>query len=125
MPAMRSGQMSAPAGGQGSAPGESQLPLSGESQDPNMGESQMPYEGDDVMLGPDQLAPDVPQDMPSDDDHDDEPHPADEVGEEHAGDPTTELIGIDQIRLMGKYIFIHHYILYYVTKFYLLSLYNI
>jgi hypothetical protein len=105
--------------------GQSQLQLSGESQDPDMGESQMPHEGDDVMLGPDHLAPDVPQDMPLDDDHDDKPHPADEVGEEHADDPATKLIGIDQIRLMGKYIFIHHYILYYVTKFYLLSTYNI
>jgi hypothetical protein len=119
MPAMRSGQMSASAGGQGPAPGESQvpvygqsqLPLSGESQDPDVGESQMPHEGDDVMLGLDQLAHDVPQDMSSDDDHHDEPHPADEVGEEHAGDPATELIAIDHIRLMGKYIFIHHYIL--------------
>jgi hypothetical protein len=102
--------MSAPAGGQGPAPGESQvpvygqsqLPLSGKSQDTDMGESQMPHEGDDVMLSPDQLASDVPQNMLSDDDHDDEPHPADEVGKEHAGDPATELIGIDQIRLMGK-----------------------
>jgi hypothetical protein len=100
MPAMRSGQMSAPAGGQGRAPGESQvpvygqsqLPLSGESQDPDVGESQKPHEGDDVMLGLDQLASDVPQDMPLDDDHDDELHPADEVGEEHAGDPAIERI---------------------------------
>jgi hypothetical protein len=91
--------------------GQSQLPLSRESQDPDVGESQMPHEGDDVMLGLDQLAHDVPQDMSSDDDHHDEPHPADEVGEEHAGDPATELIAIDDIRLMGKYIFIHHYIL--------------
>jgi hypothetical protein len=95
--------MSALAGGQGPAPGESQvpvyghcqLPLSGERPGPDMGESQMPHEGDDVMLGPDQLAPDVPQDMPLDDDHDDEPYPADEVGEEHAGDPATEHIGTD------------------------------
>jgi hypothetical protein len=63
--------------------------------------------------------------MLSDDDHHDEPHPAEGVGEEHPGDPATERIQTDQIRLMGKYIFIHHYILYYVTKIYLVSSNNI
>ncbi|XP_062151563.1 uncharacterized protein LOC133859976 [Alnus glutinosa] len=53
------------------------------------------------MLGLDQLAHDVPQDMPSDDDHDDEHHPEDQAGEEHAGDPATEHIAFDHIRLMG------------------------
>jgi hypothetical protein len=117
MPGMRSGQLSAQAGGQGPAHGESQmhvygqsqLPLPGESQGPDVGESQLPREGDDVMLGLDQLAHDVPQDMPSDDDHDDEHHPEDQAGEEHAGDPATEHIAFDHIRLMGKYICIHHY----------------
>jgi hypothetical protein len=66
----------------------------------------MPPKGDVAMLGPDQLALDSPQDMLSDDDH--QPLPAKGVGEEHAGDPATQRIQIDQIRLMGKYIFIHH-----------------
>jgi hypothetical protein len=53
---------STPAPGESQVPvyGQSQLPLSGESQDLDIGESQMPHEGDDVMLGPYQLAPDVP-----------------------------------------------------------------
>jgi hypothetical protein len=58
------------------------------------------------MLGPDQLAPNSPQDMVSDDDQ--EPSLAEGVGEEDAGDPATHRIQTDQIRLMGKYIFIHH-----------------
>jgi hypothetical protein len=66
----------------------------------------MPHEGDFAMLGPDQLAPDSPQDMLSDDDQ--QPPPGEGVGEEHAGDPGTQGIQTDQIRLMGKYIFIHH-----------------
>jgi hypothetical protein len=37
------------------------------------------------MLGPEQLAPDSPQDMLSDDDQ--QPPSAEGVGEEHAGDP--------------------------------------
>jgi hypothetical protein len=82
------------------------VPVSGESQMPNLGGSQIPYEGDVAMLGPDQLAPDSPQDMVSDDDQ--QPPPAEGVGEEHAGDPATHHIQTDQIRLMGKYIFIHH-----------------
>jgi hypothetical protein len=85
---------------------ESLVPLSGESHVPDMGESQMPHEGDVAMLGPDQLAPDSPQDMFSDDDQ--QPPLAEGVGEEHAGDPATQCIQTDQIRLMGKYIFIHH-----------------
>jgi hypothetical protein len=85
MPAMGLGQMPAPARPQGLAPGESQVPLSGESQVPDLGESQMPPEGDVAILGSDQLAPDSPQDMGSNDDQ--QPPPADGVGEEHAGDP--------------------------------------
>jgi hypothetical protein len=69
-------QMSAPAERQGLAPreiqvplsGESHVPLSGDSQVPDMGESLIPHEGNVAMLGPDQLAPDSPQDMLSDDD---------------------------------------------------------
>jgi hypothetical protein len=43
--------------------------------------------------------------MDSDDDQ--QPPPARGVGEEVAGDPATQYIGIEQIRLMSKYIFIH------------------
>jgi hypothetical protein len=91
--------------------GESQVPLSGESQVPDTRESQMPNEGDGAMLDPEQLAPDQlatdsPHDMISDDDQ--QPPLADGVGEEHAGDLATDHIQTDQIRLMGKYIFIHH-----------------
>jgi hypothetical protein len=91
--------------------GESQVPLSGESQVQDTGESQMPHEGDGVMLDPEQLAPDQlatdsPQDMISNDEQ--QPPPADGVAEEHAGDLVTHHIQTDQIRLMGKYIFIHH-----------------
>jgi hypothetical protein len=84
--------------------GESQVPLSSQSQVLDMGESQMPHEGDVAMLGLDQLAPDSPQDMLSDDDQ--QPPPAERVGVEHAGDPGTQRIQTDQIWLMGKYIFI-------------------
>jgi hypothetical protein len=45
----------------------------------------MPHEGDVVMLSPDQLAPDSPQDMLSDNDQ--QPSPAEGVSEEHVGDP--------------------------------------
>jgi hypothetical protein len=86
--------------------GESQVSLLGESQVPDTGESQMPHEGDDAMLDLEQLALDSPQDMILDDDQ--QPPPTDGVGEEHAGDPATHHIQTDQIRLMGKYIFIHH-----------------
>jgi hypothetical protein len=65
--------------------GESHVPLSDESQVPNLGGSQMPHEGDVEILGPDQLAPNSPQDMLSDDDQ--QPPPAKGVDEEHAGDP--------------------------------------
>jgi hypothetical protein len=80
--------------------------LHGESQMPDLRGSQIPHEGDVAMLAPDQLAPDSPQDMVSDDDQ--QPPPVEGVGEEHAGDPATQRIQIDQIPLMGKYIFIHH-----------------
>jgi hypothetical protein len=59
----------------------------------HVGGSQMPHEGDVAMLGPDQLAPDSPQDMLSDDDQ--QPPPAEGVGEEHAGDPATQRIQTD------------------------------
>jgi hypothetical protein len=84
---------------------ESQVSLSGESQMPDMGGSQILHEGDVAMLGTDQLAPNSPQDMLSDDDQ--QPPPAGGVGEEVVGDPATQHIQIDQIRLMGKYIFRH------------------
>jgi hypothetical protein len=114
MPATGLRQMPTPTVPQGLAPGESQVPLSGESQVPlseesqvpDLGESQMPREGDVAMLGSDQLAPSSPQDMLSDDDQ--QPPPAEGVAEEHVGDPATQGIQTDQIRLMGKYIFIHH-----------------
>jgi hypothetical protein len=61
------------------------VPLVGESEEPDLGESQMPHEGDFGMLGLNQLAPDSPQDMLSDDDQ--QPSPVKGVGEEHAGDP--------------------------------------
>jgi hypothetical protein len=86
--------------------GESQVPLSGESQMPDLGGSQIPHKGDVAMLGPDHLAPDSPQDMLSDDDE--QPPPAGGVGQEVLGDPATQHIEFDQIRLMGKYIFRHH-----------------
>jgi len=85
--------------------GESQVPLSGESQMPDVGGSQSTHEEDVAMLGTDQLAPGSPQGMDSDDDQ--QPPPAGGVGEEVAGDPATQHIGIEQIRLMGKYIFRH------------------
>jgi len=64
--------------------GESQVPLYEESQVPDWGGLQMPHEGDIAMLGPDQLAPNSPQDMLSDDDQ--QPAPAEGVGEEHGSD---------------------------------------
>lgn len=84
------------------------MSLAGESQMPNLGGSQLPHEGDVTMLGPDDLVPDSPQDMGSEDDE--QPPPAGRVAEEvtgDTGDTATQLIGIDQIRLMGKYIFKH------------------
>jgi hypothetical protein len=63
------------------------------------------------MLGTDQLAPDSPQDMLSDDDQ--QPPPAGGVGEEVTGDPATQHIDIEQIQLMGKYIFRQPYNSYY------------
>jgi hypothetical protein len=63
------------------------------------------------MLGTDQLAPDSPQDILSNDDQ--QPPPAGGVGEEVAGDPATQHIDIEQIRLMGKYIFRQPYNSYY------------
>jgi hypothetical protein len=86
-------------------PGESHVPLSGKSQMPDVG-SQSTHEEDVVMLGTDQLAPGSPKDMDSDDDQ--QPPPAGGVGEEVAGDPATQYIEIEQIWLMGKYIFRHH-----------------
>jgi hypothetical protein len=99
MPATGLRQMLASGASQGPGPGESQVPLSGESQVPISGESQMPlsgesqmpnlgrqisHEGDVAMLGPDQLAPDSPQDMLSDDDL--QPPLAEGVGKEVAVD---------------------------------------
>jgi hypothetical protein len=85
MPATGLRQMPALAESHSQAPGESQVPLSGESQVPSLGESQMPHEEDSTMFGSDQLAPDSPQDMLSDDDQ--QPPPTEGVGEEHTGDP--------------------------------------
>jgi hypothetical protein len=81
------GESQVPLSGESQVPisGESQLPLSGESQMPNLGGSQIPHEGDVAMLGPNQLAPDSPQDMLSNDDQ--QPPPAGKVGEEVTGDP--------------------------------------
>ncbi|XP_062171470.1 uncharacterized protein LOC133877245 isoform X2 [Alnus glutinosa] len=79
--------------------GESQMPLSGESQMPDVGGSQSTHEEDVAMLGTDQLAPGSPQDMDSDDDQ--QNPQAGGVGEEVAGDPATQHIRIEQIRLMG------------------------
>jgi hypothetical protein len=90
---------------QGPISGESQVPLSGESQMPDLGGSQILHEGDVAILGTDQLALNSPQDILSDDDQ--QPPPTEGVGEEVAGDPATQHIQIDQIRLMGKYIFRH------------------
>jgi hypothetical protein len=64
------------------------------------GGSQSTLEEDVAMLGTDQLAPGSPQDMNSDDDQ--QPPPAGGVGEEVAGDPATQHIEIDHIRLMGN-----------------------
>jgi hypothetical protein len=79
-----------------------QMPLSGESQMPDVGGSQSTHEEDVAMLGTNHVAPGSPQDMDSDDDQ--QPPAAGGVGEEVAGDPATQHIGIAQIRLMGKYI---------------------
>jgi hypothetical protein len=95
MPATGVRETSVPGDIQGLEPGGSQAPILGETQvphlddnqRPNLGESQMPHDGDFVMFGPDQLAPDSPQDMLSDDDQ--QPPPGEGVGEEHAGDPAT------------------------------------
>jgi hypothetical protein len=121
IPATGLRQMPASGASQGPGPGESQVPISGESQVPLFGENQMPdlggqipYEGDVAMLDPDQLAPDSPQDILSDDDL--QPPPAEGGGEEVVDDPVTQRIQIDQILLMGKYIFRHHQNSYYVTK---------
>jgi hypothetical protein len=86
---------------QGPISGEIQVSLSGGSQMPDLGGSQILHEGDVAMLGTDQLTPDSPQDMFSDDDQ--QPPPAGGVGEVVVGSH----IQIDQIRLMGKYIFRH------------------
>jgi hypothetical protein len=104
---LRPGESPAPLSGQSQVPisGESQVPLSDKSQMSDLGGSQILHEGDVAMLGTDQLAPDSPQDMLSDDDQ--QPPPARGVGEEVVGDPATQHIQIDQIRLMGKYIFRH------------------
>jgi hypothetical protein len=48
----------------------------------------MPHEGDFAMSGPDQLAPDSPQDMLSDDDQ--QPPLGEGVAEEHASEPVTQ-----------------------------------
>jgi hypothetical protein len=82
------------------------VPLADESQMPDLGGSQLPHEGDVAMLGPDDLVPNSPQDMGSEDDE--QPPLAGGVAEEVAGNPATQRIEIDQIRLMGKYIFKHH-----------------
>jgi len=87
------------------APGESQGPVSRESQGPDLGESQMPHEGDFAMLGLDQSPPDSPKDMPP---NDRQQPPSERVGDARADDPATQRLRPDQIRLMGKYIFIHH-----------------
>jgi hypothetical protein len=105
MPASGASQGPGHVESQMSLPGESQVPLSGESQMPDVGGSQSTHEEDVAMLGTDQLAPGSPQGMDSDDDQ--QPPPAGGVGEEVAGDPATQHIGIEQIRLMGKYIFRH------------------
>lgn len=86
--------------------GGSQVPLAGESQVPDLGGSQLPHEGDVAVLGTDDVVPNSPQDMGSEDDE--QPPPAGGISEEVVGDPATQLIGIGQIRLMGKYIFKHH-----------------
>jgi hypothetical protein len=86
--------------------GESQEAISRESQVLLSGESQTPHVGDFAMLGPNQSPLDSPHDMLSDDDQ--QPPSGEGVGEEHADDPATQRIQTDQIRLMGKYIFIHH-----------------
>jgi hypothetical protein len=83
--------------------GESQVPLSGENQVPDLGGSQMPHEGDVAMLDPDQLAPNSPRicfqmtinSLPR------------RKGLARSMQ-ATQRIQTDQIRLMGKYIFIHH-----------------
>jgi hypothetical protein len=62
---------------------------------PDLGGSQSTHEEDITMLGTDQLAPDSPQDMLSNDDQ--QPPPAGGVGEEVAGDPATQHIEIEQI----------------------------
>jgi hypothetical protein len=66
----------------------------------------MPHKGDFTMLGLDQSPPDSPHDILSNDDQ--QPPPGEGVGEEHADDLATQRIQTEQIRLMGKYIFIHH-----------------
>jgi hypothetical protein len=96
--------MPTPGGSQRPDPRESQRPISGENQGPDLGESQMPHEGDFAMLGPDQSPPDSPQDMPPDEGQ--QPPLGEGVGEENADDPATQRIQLDQIRLMGKYIYI-------------------
>jgi hypothetical protein len=73
---------------------------------PDLGGSQLPHEGDVPMLGPEYLVPDSPQDMGSEDDE--QPPPVGGVAEKVAGDPATQHLEIDQIRLMGKYIFKFH-----------------
>jgi hypothetical protein len=88
------------------ATGVRQMPALGESQGPVPGESQMPHEGDLPILGPNQSPFDSPHDMHSNNDQ--QSPPGEGVGEEHADDPATQRIQTDQIRLMGKYIFIHH-----------------
>jgi len=97
-------QMPAPRESQRPDPRKSQRPISGESQGLYLGESQMPHEGDFAMLGPDQSPPDSPQDMPPDEGQ--QPPPGERVGEKHADDLATQRIQLDQIRLMGKYIYI-------------------
>jgi hypothetical protein len=85
MPASGESQGLVPRGSQAPISGESQVSLAGESQGPDLRESQMPHEGDFAMLGPDQLAPNSPQDMLSDDDQ--QPPLGEGVGEEHVGNP--------------------------------------
>jgi hypothetical protein len=65
----------------------------------------MPHKGDFTMLGPNQSPLDSPQDMPPEDN---QQLPLEGVGDEHVDDPATQLLQPDQIRLMGKYRFIHH-----------------
>jgi len=68
MPATGVTQIPTPRESQAPISGETQLPPLKDSQVPDLGESQMPHERDSAMLSHNQLAPNSPQDMLSDDD---------------------------------------------------------